>query len=343
MARGQSLVAYALMRVLIAIPMLFILLTVIFVVLRVMPGDPILALWGGRAPPQSAIDSARQQLGLDQPYIVQYWIYLTGVFTGNLGISIGELYRGQPVWHQIYLRLPATIELAIGSMLVASTVGILLGVLAGTRRDKASDVGIRLFGTIIWVIPVFWLGIMMQLVFAVWLGWLPPHGRWSGTDYPARVTGLYTIDSLLEGSLPKFFKALSFLVLPCVTLGLILSGFFTKAVRANMLRTVNADYTEAARARGVSERKVVFRHAFRNALVPVVTILGLTFAILFAGAVLTERTFSIEGIGLLLLNSITTKDMTMIQGVVVVYAAIIIAISVAVDIIGARIDPRIRL
>ena len=343
MAQGHSLLAYTLTRVLLALPMLLILLTSLFIILRILPGDPILALWGGRTPPASVVAEARHALGLDQPWYVQYVNYLGQIFTGQLGTSIGELYRGQSVRGQIILRLPATIELAIGSMLVATVVGVITGVIAGSRRDTKIDVFLRLWGTVIWVIPVFWLGIIFQIVFGVDLRWLPPHGRWSGTDFPPTVTGLYTIDSLLEGNLAHFWKAISHLILPCTTLGLILSGFFTKTVRANMLRTTASDYAEAARARGIPERKVVYRHAFRYGLVPVVYVLGLHFAFLFAGAVLTELTFSFEGIGRLLLQSITSKDMTMIQGVVVVYATIIVGISLVIDILGALIDPRIRL
>ncbi len=350
MARGSTLLAYAVTRILLAIPMLLILLTAVFVVLRILPGDPILALWGGRNPPQSAIDAARQQLGLDQPVWVQYVTYLKNVFTGNLGISIGELYRGQPVWNQIEVRFPATVELAVGGMLVASLVGIPLGVMAGANRDRSVDLAVRLYGTIIWVIPIFWLGLVLQLIFGVWLQWLPANGRWTGTDIPCDPpsncpvhTGMYTIDSLIEGNLGHFVNAVSHLVLPSITLGLVLSGFFAKTVRANMLRTIGADYTEAARARGVRKRAIVYRHAFKNALVPVITVLGLQFAILFAGAILTEKTFSIQGLGILLLNSITSKDMTMIQGVVVFYATIIVVMSLVIDIIGAMIDPRIRL
>jgi peptide/nickel transport system permease protein len=343
MAGGRSLAAYIVARILLAIPMLVILLTAVFLILRILPGDPILALWGGHTPPQATLDEARRALGLDQPLPVQYWNYLSGVFRGQLGISIGELYRGQPVWFQISERLPATIEIAIGAMLGASGVGVLAGVTAGARRDTWVDVVLRIYGTIIWVIPIFWLGLILQLVFGVWLRWLPPHARWTGADFPVRVTGLYTLDSLLEGNFSHFIKALAHLVLPSLTLGLVLSGFFTKTVRANMMRTITADYTDAARARGIPRRLIVYRHAFKNALVPVVTLLGLQFAILFAGAVLTEVTFSIEGIGRLLLNSITSKDMTMIQGVVVVYAVIIVVVSLVVDVLGAFIDPRIRL
>lgn len=343
MARGRSLLAYVFARIGLAIPMLLILLTAVFIILRILPGDPVLALWGGRTPPLDVLERARVQLGLDQPVWVQYVTYVGNVFQGNLGLSIGELYRGQPVWTQIALRLPATIELAIGSMIVATVVGVGTGIVAGSRRDTRLDVAIRLYGTIVYVIPVFWLGLIFQLIFGVWLRWLPPNGRWIGADFPAHVTGLYTVDSILEGDIGHFWKALSHQILPALTLGLVLSGFFTKTVRANMLQTMVSDYSDAARARGVGERRVVFRHAFRNALVPVVTVLGLQFAILFAGAVLTEKTFSIEGIGLLLLNSITSKDMTMIQGVIVVYASIIVGISLVIDVIGAAIDPRIRL
>src|SRR3989441_11924836 len=350
MARDGSLLAYVLTRILLAVPMLLILLTAVFIILRILPGDPVLALWGGRTPPQSAIDSARQQLGLDQPVIVQYFTYLRNIFTGNFGLSIGELYRGQSVWNQIAIRFPATVEIAIGGMTVACLVGIPLGVLAGSNRDKPIDLAVRLFGTIIWVIPIFCLGLVLQLVFGVWLRWLPANGRWTGADTPCGApsscpfrTGMYTVDSLIEGNLSHFGNAVAHLLLPSITLGLVLSGFFAKTVRANMLRTITADFTEAARARGVSRRAIVYRHAFKNALVPVVTVLGLQVAILFAGAVLTEKTFSIEGIGILLLNSVTSKDMTMIQGVVVFYATIIVIISLVIDVIGAMIDPRIRL
>src|SRR3989449_7872883 len=262
-----------------AIPMLLILLTAVFIVLRILPGDPILALWGGHTPPEPAIDAARQQLGVDQPIPVQYVTYLRNIFTGNFGLSIGETYRGQSVWTQISTRFPATLEIAIGGMAVASLVGIPLGVLGGSNRDKPIDLAVRMFGTIIWVIPIFWLGLILQLVFGVWLRWLPPHGRWTGTDFPVRVTGLYTVDSLLEGNFGHLAKAVAHLVLPSLTLGLVLSGFFTKTVRANMMRTITADYTDAARARGIPRRLIVYRHAFKNALVPVVTLLGLQFAI----------------------------------------------------------------
>lgn len=321
--------------------MLLILLTVVFFVLRVIPGDPIAALFAGRAPPY-VVEAVRHSLGLDQPYWVQYLTYLFQVFTGNLGISIGEYFKGQSVLTVILQRLPATIELAIGAMLVATIIGVGTGLIAGVNRDKPVDVLVRLYGTVIFVVPIFWLGEILQLIFAVNLGLLPAQGRFSGLDPPATITGLYTIDSLLQGRIDKFFISLQHLVLPCLTLGLVLSGFFSKTVRANLLRTVNSDYVEAAKARGIPRGRIISQYAFKNALIPVITVLGLQFAILFAGAVLTERTFSWNGMGQLLLVSINSADYPMIQGVIIVYAFIIVIISVIIDIINGLIDPRVR-
>jgi len=343
MARSGSLLAFIITRLMIAAPMLFILLTFVFIILRVLPGDPVLALWGGRNPPPEVIEAARTQLGLNQPVWVQYLTYMKNILTGNFGTSFGEFYRGQDVWAVMMEKFPATVELTIGAMVVASVLGIGTGILGGAHRDRPIDVITRLYGTVAWVTPIFWLGLILQLIFGVWLRWLPPHSRFEGTDRPFRITGMYTVDALLEGSPSKFLNAFSHLILPSLTLGIVLSGFFTKTVRANMLRTINADYVEAARARGVRENRVVYRHAFKNALVPVVTVLGLQFAILFAGAVLTETTFSWDGMGRLLYDSINSKDYMMIQGVIVFYAAIIIVISLVIDVVGAMIDPRIRL
>ncbi len=341
MPKTGSLTAYALTRLFFALPMLLILLTIVFAVLRIIPGDPIAALYAGRASPD-IIAQTRHQLGLDLPYWQQYVNYVGAIFTGNLGTSIGESYHGKSVLTIILGKLPATAELAIGAMLVASVIGIASGVVSGTNRDKPSDVALRLYGTIIFVIPIFWLGQILQLIFAVDLGWFPAQLRYSGLPIPNQVTGLYTVDALLQGRLDMFLVAVQHLVLPSLTLGLVLSGFFTKTVRANLLRTVNADYVEAARARGIPEGRIISRYAFKNALIPVVTVLGLQFAILFAGAVLTERTFSWDGMGMLLLKSIDSADYPMVQGVIVVYALIIVALSVVIDIINGLIDPRVR-
>jgi peptide/nickel transport system permease protein len=342
MPKRGSLLAYGITRIILALPMLLILLSVVFAVLRIIPGNPVYALYGGRAPP-SIIIAAERQYGLDKPYYEQYLIYISQIFSGNFGTSLGAHYRGQVVLSVIMQKLPATIELSIGSMIIASIVGISVGVLSGINRDKAVDVIGRIYGTTIFVIPVFWLGLMLQFLFAVDLRWLPVNSRFDlSTPPPATITGLYTIDSLLEGRLDLFVIAIRHLVLPCLTLGLVLSGFFTKTVRANLLRTINADYVEAARARGIKERTIISRYAFKNALIPVITVLGLEFAILFAGAVLTETTFNWDGMGRLLIDSIEVQDYPLIQGTIIVFSFIIVLISIIVDLLSGLIDPRVR-
>jgi len=330
MARASPLLLYVLTRAFLAIPMLVILLTAVFVILRLIPGDPIQALFGGRGNP-AVVAAARAQLGLDRPLIVQYFEYLGRVFTG------------QPVMHWILLVFPATLELALYSMIVAAVVGVLTGVVAGRYRGTPIDVALRMYGIVIWVIPIFWLALMLQLTFAIGLRWLPPNGRLSPlVPMPTRVTGLYTVDSLLMGRIDIFIDAVRHLILPSLTLGLVLSGFFTRIVRVNMMQTLQSDFVEAARARGIQERSVIYRHAFKNALIPVVTVIGLQFAALLGGAILTETTFSLNGVGSLLVRAIIAGDYTMVQGVIVFYAILVIGVSLAVDIANAFIDPRIK-
>ncbi len=341
MARASPLLLYVITRALLAIPMLIILLTMVFVILRLIPGDPIQALFGGRGTP-SVVAAARAQLGLDRPLVVQYFDYLGKVFTGNLGTSL-TLYPGQSVTHWITIWFPATLELAIYSILVAAAIGILTGVVAGRHRDTAVDVSLRMYGIVVWVIPVFWLGLMLQLTFAIGLRWLPPNGRLSPlTPIPPHVTGLYTVDSLLAGRWDTFIDAARHLVLPSLTLGIVLSGFFTRIVRVNMMQTLQSDFVEAARARGIRDWSVVYHHAFKNALIPVVTVMGLQFAALLGGAILTETTFSLNGVGQNLVRAIIAGDYTMVQGVIVFYATLVIAVSLFLDIANAFIDPRIK-
>ncbi|MFQ5907874.1 MAG: ABC transporter permease [Thermoplasmata archaeon] len=351
MGRTSSLSAYIVTRLLLAIPMLLILLTVVFIILRALPGDPVSALYGGRAP-EEVVERARAQLGLDRPLIIQYFDYMYGIVivpfanllqlqppTPDLGESLK--FTGQTVWSRIVAVLPATIELTMYAMAVAVLVGVVTGAVAGSRRDTPTDVSLRMYGIIVAVIPIFWLGLMLQLVFAVWLGWLPPNGRMTG-EFPVHVTGLYTIDSLIEGNLAKFWDAVSHLILPSIALGLVIGALFTRIVRVNMLQTMRADYVEAARSRGVTERRVVFRHAFKNAMVPVVTVMGLQIALLFGGAVLTERVFNWPGMGTRLLVAVTERDFPVVQGAIIVFALLIVIASLLVDLVNAAVDPRIK-
>lgn len=333
-----SLRAYVLQRLALTVPMMFILLTLVFYFLRAAPGDPVGTILGERN--TQFADLIRKQLGLDRPLYIQYFDYLRRVFTGDMGAS---LFTGRPVVEDIAHRLPATIELTLTSMAVAVVVGILLGVVSATRRDRPADIASRLTAAVLYNTPIFWFGVVMQLVFAVGLGWFDVGGRLDARlPLPPAVTGLYTVDSLLAGQFVTFVDAVKHLILPATTLGLVLSGFFARMVRANMLQSLQADYVEAARARGVRKRDVFYRHALKNAMVPVATTMGLTFAILFSGAILTETVFSWPGIGLYVANAIAARDYPALQGAVVYYALIMVVVSVLIDIVAAWLDPRIR-
>ena len=334
-----SLRAYVITRVILMVPMLVLLLTFTFIILRVAPGDPVSTIYGERGNPQ-VIDRIKTELGLYDPLYVQYFRYLHDVFTGHMGTSI---LTQRPVIDEISSRMPATIELTLSSMLVASVLGIGLGTFAGTRRDRLPDFGTRLYGALAYNIPIFWFGLILKLVFAVWLGWLPVSGRFSPRlSTPPTVTGLYTIDSLLALNLPAFADAVAHLILPSLTLGIVLSGFFVRITRVNVIHAMGSDYVEAARSRGISERSVFFRHGLKNALVPVITTMGLTFALLFSGAILTETVFSFEGMGRFVYLAISYRDYPAIQGAVVYYGILMVIISLAIDILNAFVDPRIR-
>src|SRR3989475_1402585 len=334
-----SLRAYIITRTLLIVPMLLLLVTFTFFILRVAPGDPVTALYGEHGNPQ-LIDQVKRELGLYDPLYVQYFRYVHDIFTGNMGTSI---VTSKPVIQEVSDRMPATLELTFSSMIVASVLGIGLGVFAGTRRDRPADFGTRVFATLAYNIPIFWFGLILKLIFAVWLGWLPVSGRFSPRlSPPPTVTGLYTIDSLLAGNLPAFVDAVAHLILPSLTLGIVLSGFFVRITRVHVIPAMSSDFVEAARARGIPERNVFFRHALRNALVPVITTMGLTFALLFSGAILTETVFSFEGMGRFVFLAISYRDYPAIQGAVVYYGILMVVISLGIDILNAFVDPRIR-
>jgi ABC-type dipeptide/oligopeptide/nickel transport system permease component len=406
--------SYIIARVLLTIPMILLLLSIVFVVIRVMPGDPV-ALHFERRASEEAMEQMRQTLGLDKPLHIQYIEYLGGLLKGDFGKSMQDY---SPVGQQIFSAFPATLELAIFSVLIAIIVGILLGVRASRSYNSLQDHSIRAFGIIAYAIPVFFLGMIFQLIFAVELGWfstglrtrptMEPYGLTLYLDDPAggfvtvlllslpvgliswalcfvvlkrkRVkfwprgfllslpvflagwivwtlaawhfmsvgvlhmsTGLFTIDSLLEGNVVKFVEALKGLCLPSLTLGVVLSGVFIRLTRSNMLETLRVDYVTAARARGLKERAVVYGYALRNAFLPILTMMGLQFATLLGGAILTETTFSWPGLGRYLVSRINYRDYTAIQGAVVYFGLIVALVNLVVDIFYAYLDPRIRL
>ncbi|GAC1506232.1 MAG: ABC transporter permease [Chamaesiphon sp.] len=320
--------------------MLWTITTLVFLLLRATPGDPADAILGGRAP-ESAKNDLRQQLGLDLPLPQQYLNYMGNLLHLDLGTSLTS--RGQSVWEIIQQYFPATVELAVFSMAIAFIVGVVIGTLSASRPGTALDAFGRLFSIITYSLPVFWIGMLVQLIFSVQLGWFPLGTRFPLTNTaPQNITGLYTIDSLLTGNLSQFFIALHHLALPCLTLGILLSGIFERIVRVNLKQTLKADYVEAARARGVPESQILVAHALKNVLIPVITLLGLLLASLLGGAVLTEVTFSWPGLGNRLYDAISLRDYPTVQGIMVFFAAIVVIASIAIDIINAYIDPRIR-
>jgi peptide/nickel transport system permease protein len=339
-ASGTSLRTYVLTRVGLAIPTVLILLTLVFLLMRVAPGDPITAALGGRLP-EAELEQRREAAGFNEPIITQYFDYLGDVATFDLGTTLTD---GRTVTSIIVENGSATLELTIAAFAIALVVGIGIGLLAGRYRDTPVDVAGRMFGIVVYAAPVFFTGFLAQLLFGSVLGWLPTSGRASPItafelDTP---THLYLIDSLVTGNFAAFEDVLLHLILPAVTLGLLVSGVLIRLVRVNMLQTLRGDYVEAARARGVGERRVVIHHAFRNAMVPVVTVAGLQFAILLGGAILTEETFNWPGIGSELVRYLDERDYIAVQGIITVFALAVVVVSLLIDLIIAFIDPRVR-
>ncbi|NJM57232.1 MAG: ABC transporter permease [Synechococcales cyanobacterium RU_4_20] len=340
MARSGSLKYYIAVRCLLAPLMIWTATTIVFLLLRVIGGDPVEARLGPRVPPEIK-QQMREQMGLTGPLWQQYLDYIGNLFRFNLGNSMET--QGLSVNEIIVSYFPATIELAVISLAIAFFIGLGVGSLSASRPNSGWDLFGRLFGIITYAIPPFWAGMLMQLVFAVQFKWFPAGTRWPiGVDQPTAITGLYTLDSLLTGNLPQFGTAIYYLFLPCFTLGLLLSGIFERIVRVNLRQSLQAEFVEAARARGIGERRIIFVHALKNALIPVITILGLTLAALLGGALLTEVTFSWPGLASRLFQAISSRDYTTVQGIIVFFAAIVVVASILIDIISAYIDPRIR-
>ena len=336
----KNILRYIVTRVLLTIPMLFILLSIVFVVIRVMPGDPVSSMLGGHAP-DSVIEAKKETLGLNRPLIVQYGDYLLQICRLDLGNS---MIFNESVVDTIKMKIPATIELTIFGMIITLIIGVGLGAYAADKRRSPQDYMIRLYGIVIYCIPVYWLGLMLQMIFGIWFDILPVAGRTGGRVFASTFeqTGFYLIDTLLIRDFHAFRDVAIHLILPSVTLGLTLSGIFIRLTRANMLDVLKADYILAAEARGIRHGRVVYRHAIMNAFVPILTMMGLQVALLMAGAVLTESTFSWPGMGRLLLERIYLRDYPTIQGVIVIFALIVALVSLLVDIIYAMVDPRVR-
>ncbi len=330
---------YILTRIGLSIPMILIILTIVFFVLRVLPGNPVLAMLGPKAPP-SVVKAMEHQMGLDKPILVQYFDYLKDIAHGNFGQST---VTGMPVLKELMQKFPATLELTIFAMIVAVFIGIFYGTLAAYKLGSPLDVSARIYSIFVYSFPVFWFGLMLQLIFGVWLHWLPVSGESSPFMTPDPThTGLYVVDAIINGQWDVLKDSLEHLILPSLTLGIVISSIFVRMVRANVVLTLSQQFITAARARGVKEKTVLFRHALKNALPPILTIMGLQFALLLGGAVLTEVTFSWPGIGSYLVSRIHARDFTAIQGTIVFFAIFVAIISILVDVINAWINPRVR-
>src|SRR3954466_2430457 len=341
-AQSGSMRRYALTRLALVIPMLFVLLTFVFVLMRVAPGDPVTAALGGHLPPEE-LAARRHAAGYDRPIIAQYGSYLKDLLTFHLGHPIvGDRGVGQIIKENG----GATLELTVAASMIALLIGLPLGMLAARKRDTGVDAGIRLFGIVTYAAPVFFVGLLLQLWLSRDLNILPNSGEASVGTKEFLINHSYThialVDTLLAGNGEGAWDVTRHLIMPAVTLGLLLCGVFIRLVRVNLIQSLKGDYVEAARARGISERRVVLRHGFRNALVPVVTVIGLQMALLLSGAVLTETTFNWPGIGQALIHFLNERDYSAVQGIVTVFALIVVGISLVIDVLTALIDPRVR-
>jgi ABC-type dipeptide/oligopeptide/nickel transport system permease component len=307
-----------------------------------MPGDPVLAYLPAGKPDPVSYAYWYHRLWLDRPLIVQYFKFLGDLFSGNWGFSM-SINKGQDVWTLIMQRLPRTIDLSIFSILIAAFLGTKTGIISATNRNKAKDTifrGIALIGV---SIPVFYLGVLLQYYVAYELGWFPATGfkNMAYTD-PEFITGFRIIDALFSGQFYFITDYLHHLVLPVFCLSFITLAGITRQSRSSMLEVLEQDYIRTARAKGCTEKSVIHQHAQRNSLVPTVTVIGLGFAGLLAGSVLTETTFGLKGIGKLMVDAIRESDYWVLNALVFIVTIIFVTINLAIDVIYALIDPRIR-
>ncbi len=339
---GNSLGRYLLVRSLLIIPTVFILVSMVFVFMRVI-GDPITAALGGRLTAAQLAERI-EAAGYNRPLIIQYFEYLGQVFTGNFGNAITD---GRPVIQILTTYGGATLELAFYALLVAFVVGIPLGMVAAYFRDRWPDASLRVIAILWYATPVFFAGLLLKLIFAVWLKVLPVAGR-AGTRSELELqampdkTGIYLIDAVRLGNPAVLTDVLVHAILPGLALGLLTAGIFLRLVRTNVIGTLSMDYVEAARSRGVSEFRLVRRHAYRPALVPIITVIGLQIALLLGGAVLTETTFEWKGLGFQLTQYLAARDFVAVQGIVALLAVIVALTNFIVDVVAALIDPRVR-
>ena len=305
-------------RILQTIPVLFVVVTITFVFTRMIPGDPAAQMLGPQASPD-AIATMRVKMGLDEPMLTQYINYLVGILHGNFGYSYS--YSG-PVMPIILSRLPSTLSITLTGLVLALLVGVPIGVVSAVRQNTIFDYVFMVLALVGVSMPIFWLGLMLVLTFSVNLGWLPAMGM---------------------GAMSKgVWDVISHMILPCFCLATIPAATFARITRSSMLETINGEYIKALRARGIKESKIIWKHALKNALPPIVTVLGLQLASAFAGAILTETIFSWPGLGTLIVNAVNGRDYSLIQGVVLFSAVVFVFVNLVVDIVYMVINPKVN-
>lgn len=312
---------------------------IVFVSVRLIPGDPAQVMLGERASEES-LNRLRGQLGLDKPLIIQYADYVGRiVIKGDFGTSI---VTNSPVMQEIAQKFPATVELSLFSMLIAISVGVSMGILAAVYRNSWID-NLSMIGALTGVsMPIFWLGLILMLLFSAHLAWLPLSGRLNILTDIDPVTHFYLIDSLLAGNMYAFGDALQHLVLPAFTLATVPTAIIARMTRASMLEVLEQDYVKTAYAKGVAKFKVVMYHALKNAAIPITTITGLQLGMLLSGAVITETVFAWNGLGSYVVNAVNARDFPVVQGCVLVFAFTFVLINLLVDLSYVLLDPRIR-
>ncbi|MEQ5775277.1 MULTISPECIES: ABC transporter permease subunit [unclassified Thalassospira] len=321
------------------VPTFFGVTLLVFFLIRLIPGDPILMMAGERGVDAVRYAQLKAQYGFDQPVIVQYFHYLLGVFQGDLGKSF---VTKKPVLEEFMTLFPATVELGVIAILFAIVVGLPLGVVAAVRRGGIFDYTTMTISLAGYSMPIFWWATMLIMFFSVSLGWTPVSGRLSVLYYIEPTTGFMLIDTLLSDQKGAFVDALQHLILPSIALGTIPMAVIARMTRSSMLEVLREDYIRVARAKGLSPTKVVIVHALRNALIPVVTVIGLQVSVLVAGAILTETIFSWPGIGKWIVEAVSRRDYPTIQGGILLIAIMIMMVNLFVDLTYSVINPRIR-
>ncbi len=307
--------------------------------LRLIPGDPAHLLVGELASPKD-IATIREKLGLDRSYVYQYFIYISNLLKGDMGTSVRS---NVPVAQEIFVRFLATVELSIAAMLISSFIGILAGVISSVRQYSVFDYFSMVMALVGISMPIFWLGLMLMYLFSVKWGILPMMGRFTmGLDYHV-ISGLVMLDSLLSGDIQLFFNSVKHLILPAFTLATIPMAIIARMTRSSMLEVMSKDYIRTARAKGLSRPTVIFRHALKNAFLPIVTVIGLNFGLLLGGAVLTETIFSWPGLGRYVVDSLSARDYPAVQGCILFFAVIMVIVNLTVDIFYFYFDPRLRI